>query len=144
MWNINANIVAADVVSTVVTAVVIEAIRSRLPTPVAIVTVTALIDGAISLGVFAGLHTYANRERGVRDLFRVQVHRWVLSPLHYMIGSGLQFALLAVGVGVGAGVLVAYLSAVAIVRTIHTVYGKRSGLFAELPPDDRHPPAAKN
>jgi len=91
LWNINANIVAADILSTAGTALIIEAIRAKLPTSLAIVTVTAVIDGAISLAVFAGLHTYANRHRGMKDLFRVQLHRWVLSPLHYLIGSGLQF-----------------------------------------------------
>ena len=129
MWNINANIVLADIISTAATAVIIEAIDRRLPTPLAIVIVTALVDGAISLAVFAGLHMFANRARGVKDVFRVQVHRWVLSPLHYLVGSGLQFALLAAGVHTGIGVLVAYLTAVAVVRTIHTLYGKRSGLF---------------
>ena len=129
MWNINGNIVLADIVSTAATALVIEAIQARLPTALAIVIVTAIIDGAISLAVFAGLHTYTNKDRGMKDLLRVQVHRWVLSPLHYVVGAGLQFALLAAGVRTGIGVLVAYLSAVAVVRTIHTLYGKKSGLF---------------
>jgi hypothetical protein len=144
LWNINANIVMADIVSTAATALIVEAIRAKLPTSLAIVTVTAIIDGAISLAVFAGLHTYANRDRGMKDLFRVQLHRWVLSPLHYLVGSGLQFGLLAIGVGVGIGVLLSYWSAVAIVRTIHTLYGKKSGLFTELPLIDRRPPADKN
>ena len=144
LWNINANIVAADILSTAGTALIIEAMRAELPTSLAIVAVTAVIDGAISLAVFAGLHRYANRHRGMKDFFRVQLHRWVLSPLHYLIGSGLQFTLLAVGVGVGIGVLVSYLSAVAIVRTIHTLYGKKSGLFTELPLIDRRPPAEEN
>jgi hypothetical protein len=129
LWNINANIVVADVVSTAGTALIIEVIRAKLPTPLAIVVVTAIIDGTISLAVFAGLHTYANRARGIKDLFHVQLHRWVLSPLHYLVGSGLQFTLLAIGVPVGIGVLVSYLSAVAIVRTLHTLYGRKSGLF---------------
>ena len=129
LWNINANIVLADVVSTAGTALVIEAIQARLPTPLAIVTVTAIVDGAISLAVFAGLHSYANKARGMKDLVRVQVHRWALSPLHYVIGVGLQYTLLAAGVRASIGVLLAYLSAVAIVRAIHTVYGRKSGLF---------------
>ena len=79
--------------------------------------------------MFAGLHTYGNRTRGIKDLFHLQLHRWILSPLHYLVGSGLQFMLLAAGVRAGIGVLVAYLSAVAIVRTIHSLYGKKSGLF---------------
>jgi len=144
LWNINANIVAADFLSTAGTALVIQAIRAKLPTSLAIVTVTAIIDGAISLAVFAGLHTYANRDRGMKDLFRVQLHRWVLSPLHYIVGSGLQFTLLAVGVPVGIGVFVSYLTAVAVVRTIHTLYGKKSGLFAEAPLIDRGPPAEED
>lgn len=111
------------------TALLIEAIQKALPSRLALITVTALIDGAISLGVFAGLHFYANRERGVRDVVRVQIHRWVLSPLHYLLGAGLQYFLLAIGFGVGAGVLVAYFTAVAAVRAIHTVYGRKSGLF---------------
>ena len=129
LWNINVNIVVADIVSTAGTAAIIETVQSGLSTPLVIVIVTAIIDGAISLAVFAALHTYANRTRGLKDLFRVQLHRWILSPLHYLVGSGIQFAMLAAGVRVGIGVLVAYLSAVAIVRTVHTLYGKKSGLF---------------
>jgi hypothetical protein len=129
LWNINANIVLADILSTAGTALVIEALQARLPTPLVIVTVTAIVDGAISLAAFAGLHTYANRARGMKDLSRVQLHRWALSPLHYLVGSGIQFTLLAAGVRAGIAVLLAYLSAVATVRTIHTLYGKKSGLF---------------
>jgi len=129
LWNINANIVFADVVSTVATALVVEALHSRLPTRLAIVVVTAIIDGTISLAVFASLHTYANRSRGVKDLVRVQMHRWVLSPLNYLVGACLQYVLLAVGVRVGFSVLVAYVTSMAVVRTIHTLYGKKSGLF---------------
>jgi hypothetical protein len=129
MWNINANIVLADLLSTAATALVIEAIHAKLATPLRIVTVTAIIDGAISLGAFACLHTCVNRDRGVKDLARLQVHRWALSPLHYLVGSGIQYGLLAVGVRASVGVLVAYWIAVAFVRTVHTLYGKRSGLF---------------
>ena len=130
LWNINTNIVLADIVSTAATALIIQLLQSKLTTHLVIVTVTAIVDGTISLAVFAGLHTYANRARGIKDLFRVQLHRWILSPLHYLVGGReLQFMLLAAGVRAGAGVLVAYLSAVAIVRTIHSLYGKKSGLF---------------
>jgi len=129
LWNINANIVLADFVSTAATALVIEALQARLPTRLAIVIVTAIVDGVISLAVFAGLHTYANRSRGMKDLLRVQLHRWALSPLNYLVGSGLQYTLLAAGVRVGISVVVAYLSALAVVRTVHTIYGKKSRLF---------------
>lgn len=129
LWNINANIVLADVVSTATTALVIEGVHARMATPLIEVVVTALIDGGISLVLFAALHTYANRSRGVRDLFRVQVHRWALGPLHYAVGSGMQYVLLRAGVGPGVSVLIAYLSAVVVARTAHTLYGKRSGLF---------------
>ena len=93
LWNINTNIVLADIVSTAATALIIQLLQSKLPTHLVIVTVTAIVDGTISLAVFAGLHTYANRTRGIKDLFRVQLHRWILSPLHYLVGSGLQFML---------------------------------------------------
>ena len=138
LWNINANIVLADILSTAATALVIEALQARLPTPLAIVIVTAIVDGTISLSVFAGLHTYANPASGVKDLVRVQLHRWALSPLHYLVGSGMQFMLLAAGVRPGIGVLLSYLSAVAIVRTVHTLYGKKSGLF--YPASTHRPP----
>jgi hypothetical protein len=129
LWNINANIVLADVVSTVGTALVVEVLQSHLPTRLAIVVATALVDGAISLAVFASLHLYANRARGFRDLLRVQIHRWGLSPLHYLAGGTLQYALLTVGVRASVTVITAYVVAVALVRTIHTLYGKKTGLF---------------
>ena len=129
MWNINANIVLADLLSTAITAVVIEAIQAKLATPARIVLVTAIIDGVISFAVFASLHSYVNRDRGMKDLARVQIHRWMLSPLHYLIGISIQYGLLAVGVRASIGVLVAYWMAVALVRIVHTLYGKKSGLF---------------
>ena len=129
MWNINANIVLADILSTAVTALVIEAIQAKLPTPLSIVAVTAIIDGAISLAAFAYLHAGVNRERGLRDFARLQAHRWMLSPLHYLVGSGIQYGLLAMGVRASTGVLVAYGSAMAVSRTVHTLYGRRIGLF---------------
>ena len=129
VWNINANIVLADLLSTAATALVIDAVQTRLASRLHVVLATSLLDGVISLAVFASLHRYTNASRGFGDLFRVQVHRWVLSPLHYVIGAGLQYLLLTAGIRVGVTVLVAYLSSVAIIRTIHTVYGRRSGLF---------------
>ena len=129
IWNINANIVLADLVSTAATALVIDAVQTRLASRLTVVLATSLLDGIISLAVFASLHRYTNAGRGFGDLFRVQIHRWVLSPLHYVIGASLQFALLTAGVRVGVTVLVAYMSSVVIIRTIHTLYGQRSGLF---------------
>lgn len=129
VWNINANIVLADLLSTAITAVVMDAAHGRFATRLGLVGGTSLLDGAISLVVFAGLHRYTNATRGFGDLFRVQIHRWILSPLHYVIGASLQYLLLAAGMRVGMTVLVAYLTSVAILRTLHTLYGKRSGLF---------------
>ena len=129
VWNINANIVLADLVSTAATALVIDAVQTRLVSRLEVVIATFALDGVISLAVFASLHRYTNAGRGFGDLFRVQIHRWVLSPLHYVIGAGLQYALLTAGIRVGVTVLVAYLSSVVIIRTIHTLYGQRSGLF---------------
>ena len=129
LWNINANIVFADLVSTTATALIMEALRSRLPSRAAIVAVTAMIDGTISIIVFTALHTRANPTRGIKDVWRVQVHRWVLSPLNYLFGGGLQYALLISGARVGVSVLVAYFGALGVVRTVHTLYGKKSGLF---------------
>lgn len=129
VWNINANIVVADLLSTSATALVIDAVQSRLASRTEIVLATSLLDGALSLAVFASLHRYTNAGRGLGDLVRVQIHRWVLSPLHYVIGAAFQYVLLTAGVRVGVTVLVAYLSSMAIIRTIHTLYGRRSGLF---------------
>ena len=129
LWNINANIVLADIVSTGITALVIEAVYPYLAGRLLIVAATLLVDGTLSVAVFVLLHTYANRARGLRDLVRVQVHRWVLSPLHYLAGGTLQYGLLTLGVRPGVTVVVAYLSAVALVRTVHTLYGQKTGLF---------------
>jgi hypothetical protein len=119
----------ADILSTGVTAGVIEAIHSQLASRLQVVAVTAIVDGGISLGAFAALHFLANRHRGAHDVVRVQMHRWVLSPLHYLVGIGLQYALLSAGVRPGIGVLIAYWGSMAFVRLVHTVYGMRSGLF---------------
>jgi hypothetical protein len=129
VWNINANIVLADVLSTAITAVVMDAEHGRFATRLGVVGGTSVLDGAISLAVFAGLHRYTNADRGFADLVRVQMHRWVLSPLHYVLGATLQYVLLAAGMRVGFTVLVAYLTSVALLRTVHTIYGLRTGLF---------------
>jgi voltage-gated potassium channel Kch len=129
LWNINVNIVLADLLSTLGTALIIDAVHARLSTTLVTVGVTAIVDGGLSLALFASLHTYANRARGFGDLARVQVHRWFLSPLHYLIGATIQFALLSTGVRAGVTVVVAYTVAVAVVRAVHTIYGRTTGLF---------------
>ncbi|MFN7985809.1 MAG: hypothetical protein U0Q11_28530 [Vicinamibacterales bacterium] len=129
VWNINANIVLADVMSTTITAVVMDVAQARFATRLGLVGGTSVLDGAISLVVFAALHRYTNADRGFGDLVRVQIHRWVLSPLHYVLGATLQYLLLAAGMRVGVTVLVAYLTSVALLRTAHTIYGLRTGLF---------------
>ena len=54
MWNINVNIVLADLVSTSATALVMEAIQGRLKTPLAIVIATAIKN---DIQVFATTHS---------------------------------------------------------------------------------------
>ena len=49
LWNINTNIVLADVVSTAATALIIQLLQSKLTTHLVIVTATAIVDGTISL-----------------------------------------------------------------------------------------------
>jgi len=44
LWNINTNIVFADFVSTVGTALIIELVAARLSTPLEIVAVIANVD----------------------------------------------------------------------------------------------------
>ena len=129
VWNINANIIAADLIGTGITALIIESIQSKLNSPHSIVIVTALIDGTISLLLFALLHLNANRDRGVKDLARVQVQRWVLTPLNYLAGGSMQYLLLTIGLRPSIGVVVSYVTALIFVRTVHTIYGKRTGLF---------------
>jgi len=48
LWNINANIILADIVSTAATALIIQALQPNLPTRLTTVMVTAIVDGAIS------------------------------------------------------------------------------------------------
>jgi hypothetical protein len=129
MWNINANILLADILSTAATSVVIEAVHEKFPTPPELILATALIDGAISLSLFATFHLYANRHRGLRDLAQVQVHRWILGPLNYAVGSGIQYGLLRLNVRPSIGVLVAYWTALAVARTVHILYGRQTKLF---------------
>ncbi len=129
VWNINANIIAADLIGTGITALIIESIQSKLNSPHSIVIVTALIDGTISLALFALLHLNANRDRGVKDLARIQVQRWVLTPLNYLVGGSMQYLLLTIGLRPSIGVVVSYVTALIFVRTVHTIYGKRTGLF---------------
>ena len=91
--------------STTITAVVMDVAQARFATRLGLVGGTSVLDGAISLVVFAAPIDTPNADRGFGDLVRVQIHRWVLSPFALRAGEPRCNALLlAAGMRVGVTV----------------------------------------
>jgi hypothetical protein len=138
--HINVNIVLAGVVSLALTSGVLALSRAWIEGAAWVAVGTAVVDGVFDVAVFALLHWLASRRgwrfdagRGsiVRDTARLQLHRFVLAPVFYLVSLGGHAGLMSSGLDRVPAAWIAYLGALLLTRTIHTVYGLRTGLFAE-------------
>lgn len=152
--NINLNIVASGLLSTAVVAGLLVFMKSVLGTDWpswAYTGFSAVADLFLDVSIFFGLHWVANhwrplrgtndRERhqldarppsAVRDAAQLQLERAVISPLYYIIAiAGTQMLQQEFGWHPAAAVLLAYPAGLVVTRTIHTIWGLRSGTYRD-------------
>jgi hypothetical protein len=151
--NINANIVASGLLSTAVVMGLLWFMKAVIGTNWPSWGYTAfsgVADLVLDVGLFAWLHWVANhwrpmkgrteRERAelgaprpnpVADGARLQFERAVISPLYYIIALAGTQALQETGMHPAWAVGIAYPAGLAVTRTIHTVWGLRSGTYVD-------------
>lgn len=153
--NINANIIAAGIGSTIIVVGLIWLLKHPLGChwPTWGYTAFSLVaDLVLDVSIFAMLHWVANHWRPLdgktaheklqlgaaapphlEDAAKVQLERAVLSPLYYLIAVVGTEWLQRVGVHPAGAVSIAYPAGLLVTRTLHTVWGLRTGTF-----DDHH------
>ncbi|MEM1072032.1 MAG: hypothetical protein AAGB48_04685 [Planctomycetota bacterium] len=151
--NINANIVASGLLSTALVMVLLWLIKDVLGIRWAtwgFTAFAAVADLILDVGLFAWLHWVANhwrpligrnekertelaapRPNPVRDAAQLQFERAVISPLYYIIAVACTEALQQQGWHPAWAVGLAYPAGLAVTRTIHTVWGLRSGSYVD-------------
>ena len=149
--NINANVVAAGLLSTALVAVLLWVLKRVLKTEWMSWGYTAFSVGAdiiLDVAIFVALHWIANHWRPlkarsnreqtelsavpphvVKDTAQLQLERTALGPLYYLIAAAGTEALQRLGLSAYWSVLIAYPLGLLVTRTIHTVWGFRSGTF---------------
>lgn len=151
--NINFNIVASGLLSTAVVMGLLWLIKDVLRLGWATwgyTAFSAVADLILDVGLFAWLHWVANHWRPmaggsekerrelaappphpVLDATRLQFERAVISPLYYIIAIAGTEALQQQGMHAAWAVGISYPAGLAVTRTIHTIWGLRSGSYTD-------------
>lgn len=149
--NINANVIAAGLGSTAIVVVLIWILKIGFGTRWPSWGYTLFSFGAdvvLDVAIFTGLHWIANHWRPLKprtkreklqlaatapphleDTAKVQLERAILSPLYYLLAVAGTEGLQRAGLHPAWAVAVAYPVGLLVTRTIHTVWGLKSGTF---------------
>jgi len=154
--NINTNVVAAGLLSTFIVAALLWLIRHPLDQhwPKWAFTAFSLVaDLILDVAIFTGLHWLANHYRPktgplaaipdsaearhlsippphvAKDTAQLQLERAVISPAYYAIAGGGTYLCQYLGLGPYWAVLIAYPAGLVVTRTIHTLWGLKSGTY---------------
>ncbi|MEM0984206.1 MAG: hypothetical protein AAGI17_09680 [Planctomycetota bacterium] len=149
--NINVNVIVAGVVSTVIVAKLVWMLRDGfdLHWPTWGFTIFSVgADIVLDVALFTALHWIANHWRPlkarsveeqrqlhaespdtVKDTAQVQIERAIISPLYYVLAAGGTESLQRVGLHPSWAIIVGYVVALAVTRTIHTYWGLQSGTY---------------
>jgi len=149
--NINVNVVAAGIISTIIVAKLVWFIRDGLELrwPTWGFTVFSVgADIVLDVAIFTALHWIANHWRPLRprnnterrqlhaespdtvkDTARVQIERAIISPLYYVLAAGGTESLQRLGLHPSWAIIVGYVVALAVTRAIHTYWGLKSGTY---------------
>ena len=68
----------------------------------------------------------------MNDILKIQKQRVVLSILYAIFALSLHFTLIYLGYNPTASFFVAYILALFVTRSAHTIYGLKTGLFEPL------------
>ena len=61
----------------------------------------------------------------------MQFERAILSPVYYLTAMGIMYALQASGRPYGESFVVGFVAGIVVTRTIHTIWGVRTGTFRD-------------
>ncbi|PHQ82001.1 MAG: hypothetical protein COB69_03035 [Phycisphaera sp.] len=152
--NINANIVFSGLVSTAIVAGLLWLLKDIFHIHWPTWGYTAFSFGAdliFDVGMFAGLHWVANHWRPshgrtaeeeaklfapapnvVSDTTRLQFERAVISPLYYLIAIACtEYLQRSHGLHPAWAVAIAYPAGLVVTRTLHTIWGFRTGTYVD-------------
>ena len=151
--NINANVVAAGVASTVIVSAMLWLLHDVLDVgwpSWAYTGFGVVADIALDVAIFVGLHWVANHWRPfgadngreqrelhavapphLSDTARVQLERIVISPLYYLLAAAGTEGLQRLGVHPSWATFEGYIASLCITRVIHTFWGLRSGTYQD-------------
>ena len=152
--NINANIVVSGLVSTAIVMVLLWLVKDVLNIQWATWGYTSFsfcADLVLDVGIFTSLHWVANHWRPmagrseaehaklhapapdiVTDTTRLQFERAVISPLYYAIAIlGTEILQQHRGMHPAWAVAIAYPAGLLVTRTLHTIWGFRSGTYID-------------
>lgn len=151
--NINVNVVAAGVVSTLLVSGILWLLHDvfRLGWPTWAYTGFGVVaDVVLDVSLFVALHWVANqwrpldpgsgRERRelhavtpphLADTAQVQFERIVISPLYYVLAAAGTEGLQRLDVHPSWATFVGYIASLGITRVIHTLWGLRSGTYED-------------
>ena len=150
--NINVNIVAAGLMAILIAKWPVDRIGHWIGTEhkFVITVVAIMIDIAVDLSLYYGLHWLANHWRPfkhdsdadreederqrkrrpfIRDATIIQLERIILSPVYYLVAGGLMYGFQHAGMRVGWAFALAFFAGILVTRVIHTIWGLRSGRF---------------
>jgi len=139
--NINLNIIIASIFATLLSAYPVYLTNMFTNSEIVIAGIAFFIDATIDFFIFAILHLRVHKhhmlkfrpsKKIVRDLLKIQIHRGVLSSLYFIIAFGGHFFLLTRGFERTASFLLTYILAIIVTRNLHTIYGKKTGLFEKI------------
>jgi len=133
--HINVNIIIASVVSILLAAYPVYLTEMFTNDLILIAVISFLIDGIIDFGIFSFLHLLVSfhlpKWMLVKDLIQIQGHRIILSIVYFFVAVCSHIFLMMHGFERVFAFLLSYIFALIVTRTIHTVYGLKSGLFNE-------------
>ena len=137
--NININILLASTLSTLLAAYPVYWMSTLLDSYRGIVVFSFAVDSVMDAFLFSALHLLVHRAhllnkparyRLYKDLFTIHQHRGILSVVFFAMATSAHYFLMEPG-GLAAtpSFILAYLSSLLVTRTLHTLYGIRTGLF---------------
>ncbi|HZW09766.1 MAG TPA: hypothetical protein VFF69_07675 [Phycisphaerales bacterium] len=149
--NINANIVASGLLAIVIAKHPVHLVGEAIGADRKILVTLAAgaIDMFVDVAIYYALHWIANhwhprwkksakrahKRSFFHDASLIQFERAILSPLYYLVAMGLMYALQrwALIEDHSWAFVIGFVTGIVVTRVVHTIWGLRSGRFADLP-----------
>jgi hypothetical protein len=149
--NINANIVASGLLAVLIAKYPVYLVGEAIGTEHRFLITLAAggIDMVVDVAIYYALHWLANhwhprwkkaaKRKHKRSFFHdaslIQFERAILSPLYYLVAMGLMYLLQRWGwvEHHSWAFVIGFVTGILVTRVAHTIWGVRTGRFADLP-----------